>query len=165
MSKVGWQIIPVILKAESKDWMKFEEGGQKGQQKNPRKEMNGCQSNLASTNGTKCRGDTRKHRERHSNKGDYHTLLSVKDKSNGHKIIKEIEDVNEIIDRVHLMDIHRILHFLLFSHKHDELFYLLGVGNQLFWKTTSPDPSLVLERGSSDRIPPNWQQGRACGSG
>lgn len=54
------------IKAESKDWMKFEEGGQKGQQKNPRKEMNGCQSNLASTNGTKCRGDTRNHRERHS---------------------------------------------------------------------------------------------------
>jgi len=32
MSKVGWQIIPVTLKAESKDWMKFEDGGQKGQQ-------------------------------------------------------------------------------------------------------------------------------------
>ena len=59
--------------------------------------MNGCQSNLASTNGTKCRGDTRKHRERCSNKGDYHMLLSVNDKSNGHKVIKEIEDVNEII--------------------------------------------------------------------
>ena len=127
--------------------------------------MNGCQSNLASTNGTKCREDTRNHRERHSNNRDYHILLSVKDKSNGHKIIKEIEDVNEIIDRVHLMDIHRTLHFLLFSHKHDELFYLLGVGNRLFWKTTSPHPSLVLERGSSDRIPPSWQQGRACGSG
>ena len=127
--------------------------------------MNGCHSNLASTNGTKCRGDTRNHRERHSNNRDYHILLSVKDKSNGHKIIKEIEDVNEIIDRVHLMDIHRTLHFLLFSHKHDELFYLLGVGNRLFWKTTSPHPSLVLERGSSDRIPPSWQQGWPCGSG
>jgi hypothetical protein len=32
MSKVGRQIIPVTLKAESKDWMKFEDGGQKGQQ-------------------------------------------------------------------------------------------------------------------------------------
>jgi len=77
--------------------------------------MNGCQSNLASTNGTKCREDTRNHRERHSNNGDYHILLSVKDKSNGHKIIKEIEDVNEIIDRVHLMDIHRTLYSLIFS--------------------------------------------------
>lgn len=40
-------------------------------------------------------------------------LLSVNDKSNGHKVIKEIEDVNEIIiiiDRVHLMDIYRTLH-------------------------------------------------------
>lgn len=33
-------------------------------------------------------------------------LLSVNDKSNGHKVIKEIEDVNEVIDRVHLMDIY-----------------------------------------------------------
>ena len=127
--------------------------------------MNGCQSNLASTNGTKCRGDTRKHRERHSNKGDYHILLSVKDKSNGREIIKEIEDVNEIIDRVHLMDIHRTLYSLLFSHEHDELFYLLGMGNLLFWKTTSPHSILVLKRVSSHRIPPNWQQGWACGSG
>lgn len=127
--------------------------------------MNGCQSNLASTSGTKCRRDTRKHRERHSNKEDCHILLSVKDKSNGHKIIKEIVDVNEIINRVHLMDVHRTLHFLLFSHEHDELFYLLGMENLLFWKTTSPHPSLVLERGSSHRISPCWQQGRACGSG
>jgi len=36
----------VTLKAESKGGVKFEEGGQKRQQKNPRKEMNGCQSNL-----------------------------------------------------------------------------------------------------------------------
>lgn len=93
-------------------------------------------------------------------------LLSVNDKSNGHKVIKEIEDVNEVIDRVHLMDIHiHTLHSLLFSHKHDELFYLLGMGNLLFWKTTSPHPSLVLERDSSHRTPPSWQQEWACGSG
>ena len=116
--------------------------------------MNGWKSNLASTSGTKCRGATRKHRERHSNKEDYHILLSVKDKSNGHKIIKEIKDVNEVIGRIHLMDVHRNLHFLLFSHEHDELFYLLGMENLLFWKTTSSHPSLVLERGSSHRISP-----------
>ena len=92
-------------------------------------------------------------------------LLSVNDKSNGHKVIKEIEDVNEVIDRVHLMDIHRTLCFLLFSHKHYELFYLLGMGSLLFWKTTSPHPSLVLERGSSHRTSPSWQQEWACGSG
>ena len=96
-------------------------------------------------------------------------LLSVNDKSNGHKVIKEIEDVNEIIiiiiDRVHLMDIYRTLHSLLFSHEHDELFYLLGMGSLLFWKTTSPHPSLVLERGSSHRTHPSWQQEWACGSG
>ena len=92
-------------------------------------------------------------------------LLSVNDKSNGHKVIKEIEDVNEVIDRVHLMDIHRTLCFLLFSHKHYELFYLLGVGNILFWKNTSPHSSLVLERGSSHRTHPSWQQEWACGSG
>lgn len=74
-------------------------------------------------------------------KGDYHMLLSVNDKSNGHKVIKEIEDVNEVIDRVHLMDIHRTLYFLLFSHKHYELFYLLGSGKYIILEKTLPTPA------------------------
>lgn len=61
--KVCQQIIPVTLKAESRDWRKFEVRVQKGQQGSPRKESEWLPiKSSIHLCGTKSRRHTRKHR-------------------------------------------------------------------------------------------------------
>lgn len=166
MSRVDQWIKPLALKAESRAWKTFENGGQKGQQKSPWKESEWqpIKSSLHLWN-KKQRRYIRKHKQRHSNKGDFNTLLKVQDRANGHKIIREIEDIKKRIKRVSPSYGYTQNSVpLLFSQEHDELFHLLGIGNPLIWKTTSPHLGLVLKRNRNHRIlpPPHpWLQGWA----
>ena len=117
------------------------------------RKVSGCQSNLAFIfMGKKKVGEIQRYRLKHSNKGEFNTLLLLQDRSNRYRIINQVEATNNITESILYM-----WNFAPPRFSHSMMTFLKSALNResISLEKYFPLLNLVLIRSSNHKIPPS----------